>query len=188
MHKSNNRIFKNTIEVMKLCNNEIIINFVLQRYAVFKPKKIIDMSVNKVILVGNVGKDPEMKYFDNDNAIANFSVATNERGFTTSSGTQIPDRTEWHNVVCRRGLAQIAEKFVKKGTLLYIEGKIRTRSYDDQSGVKRYITEIVAESLELLSRKGGGEYEPSAPKPESAPQNSTKQDFDDTSDVDDLPF
>jgi single-strand DNA-binding protein len=188
MHKSNNRIFKNTIEVMKLCNNEIIINFVLQRYAVFKPKKIIDMSVNKVILVGNVGKDPEMKYFDNDNAIANFSVATNERGFTTSSGTQIPDRTEWHNVVCRRGLAQIAEKFVKKGTLLYIEGKIRTRSYDDQSGVKRYITEIVADSLELLSRKGGGEYEPSAPKPESAPQNSTKQDFDDTSDVDDLPF
>ena len=173
---------------MKLCNNEIIINFVLQRYAVFKPKKIIDMSVNKVILVGNVGKDPEMKYFDNDNAIANFSVATNERGFTTSSGTQIPDRTEWHNVVCRRGLAQIAEKFVKKGTLLYIEGKIRTRSYDDQSGVKRYITEIVADSLELLSRKGGGEYEPSAPKPESAPQNSTKQDFDDTSDVDDLPF
>ena len=173
---------------MKLCNIEIIINFALQRYAVFKTKKVIDMSVNKVILVGNVGKDPEMKYFDNDNAIANFSVATNERGFTTSSGTQIPDRTEWHNVVCRRGLAQIAEKFVKKGTLLYIEGKIRTRSYDDQSGVKRYITEIVADSLELLSRKGGGEYEPNAPKPESAPQNSTKQDFDDTSDVDDLPF
>ena len=92
---------------MKLCNIEIIINFALQRYAVYKPKKVIYMSVNKVILVGNVGKDPDMKYFDNDNAIANFSVATNERGFTTSSGTQIPDRTEWHNVVCRRGLAQM---------------------------------------------------------------------------------
>jgi single-strand DNA-binding protein len=171
-----------------LRNNEIIINFALQRYAVFKTKKVIDMSVNKVILVGNVGKDPEMKYFDNDNAIANFSVATNERGFTTSSGTQIPDRTEWHNVVCRRGLAQIAERFVKKGTLVYIEGKIRTRSYDDQSGVKRYITEIIADNLELLSRKAGGEYEPNAPKAESAPQNSPQKDFDDASDVDDLPF
>lgn len=169
-------------------NIEIIINFALQRYAVFKTKKVIDMSVNKVILVGNVGKDPEMKYFDNDNAIANFSVATNERGFTTSSGTQIPDRTEWHNVVCRRGLAQIAERFVKKGTLVYIEGKIRTRSYDDQSGVKRYITEIVADSLELLSRKAGGEYEPNAHKDESVPQNSPQKDFEDASDVDDLPF
>ena len=97
------------------------------------------MSVNKVILVGNVGKDPEMKYFDNDNAIANFSVATNERGFTTSSGTQIPDRTEWHNVVCRRGLAQIAERFVKKGTLVYIEGKIKTRSYEDQRDRKSVV-------------------------------------------------
>ena len=169
-------------------NNEIIINFALQPDAVYKPKKVIDMSVNKVILVGNVGKDPEMKYFENDNAIANFSIATNERGFTTSSGTQIPDRTEWHNVVCRRGLAQIAERFVKKGTLVYIEGKIRTRSYDDQSGVKRYITEIVADSLELLSRKAGGEYEPNPVKSEPTPQNSTQQDFDDSSDADDLPF
>jgi len=114
------------------------------------------MSVNKVILVGNVGKDPEMKYFDNDAAIANFSLATKERGYTTSSGTQVPERTEWHNIVCRRGLAQIAEKFVKKGTLLYVEGKIRSRSYDDQNGVKRYVTEIVADNIELLSRKPGG--------------------------------
>ncbi len=85
-------------------------------------------------------------------------------------------------------IAQIAEKFVKKGTLVYIEGKIRTRSYDDQSGVKRYITEIIADNLELLSRKAGGEYEPNAPKAESAPQNSPQKDFDDASDVDDLPF
>ena len=147
------------------------------------------MSVNKVILVGNVGKDPEMKYFDDNNAIANFSVATNERGFTTSSGTQIPDRTEWHNVVCRRGLAKIAEDYVKKGTLVYVEGKIRTRSYDDQSGVKRYITEIIADSLELLSRRAGaGEFEPSAPKSEPATKESPQQNFDDAADVDDLPF
>ena len=147
------------------------------------------MSVNKVILVGNVGKEPEMKYFDDNNAIANFSVATNERGFTTSSGTQIPDRTEWHNVVCRRGLAKIAEDYVKKGTLVYVEGKIRTRSYDDQSGVKRYITEIIADSLELLSRRTGtGEFEPSVPKSEPTAKQSPQQNFDDTTDVDDLPF
>lgn len=147
------------------------------------------MSVNKVILVGNVGKDPEMKYFDDNNAIANFSVATNERGFTTSSGTQIPDRTEWHNVVCRRGLAKIAEDYVKKGTLVYVEGKIRTRSYDDQSGVKRYITEIIADNLELLSRRAGpGEFEPSAPKSEPTTKESPQQNFDDAADVDDLPF
>jgi len=146
------------------------------------------MSVNKVILVGNVGKDPEMKYFENDNAIANFSIATNERGFTTSNGTQIPDRTEWHNIVCRRGLAQIAERFVKKGTLVYIEGKIRTRSYDDQSGVKRYITEIVADSLELLSRRGEGDNENTGVKYEPKNQNNTPADFNDSSDVDDLPF
>lgn len=115
------------------------------------------MSVNKVILVGNVGKDPEMKYFDNDVAKANFSLATSERGYTTSGGTQVPERTEWHNIVCWRGLAQIAEKFVKKGTMVYIEGKIRSRTYEDQSGVKRYITEVVADNLGLLSRKGGNE-------------------------------
>jgi single-strand DNA-binding protein len=112
------------------------------------------MSVNKVILVGNVGRDPEMKYFDNDVAKANFSLATSERGYTTSGGTQVPERTEWHNIVCWRGLAQVAEKFVKKGTLVYVEGKIRSRSYDDQNGVKRYITEVVADNLELLGRRG----------------------------------
>src|SRR5690606_34672048 len=124
----------------------------------------------------------------NDNTIANFSVATNERGFTTSSGTQIPDRTEWHNVVCRRGLAQIAEKFIKKGTLVYVEGKIRTRSYDDQSGVKRYVTEIIADSIELLSRKGGGEFEQNTPRVEPNQQISNQPDLNESSEIDDLPF
>ncbi|WP_294080637.1 single-stranded DNA-binding protein [Proteiniphilum sp. UBA5384] len=152
------------------------------------------MSVNKVILVGNVGRDPEMKYFDNDVAKANFSLATSERGYTTSGGTQVPERTEWHNIVCWRGLAQIAEKFVKKGTLVYVEGKIRSRSYDDQNGMKRYITEVVADSLELLGRKGGNEegfgnrehengnnYTPSTG---AAPRDEQ----DEISEVDDLPF
>lgn len=112
------------------------------------------MSINKVILVGNVGKDPDVKYFDNGSAVVNFPLATTERGYTAANGTQIPDRTEWHNVVCWRGLAKVAEQFVKKGTQLYIEGKIRTRSYDDQNGIKRYVVEIYADNLELLGRRG----------------------------------
>ncbi len=147
------------------------------------------MSVNKVILVGNVGKDPEMKYFDNDVAVANFSVATNERGYTTSNGTQVPERTEWHNVSCWRGLAKIAERFVKKGTLVYIEGKLRTRSYDDQSGVKRYVTEIVADNLELLSRKDFNEDQSTTQETSTPPNQTVKNnDFESSSEIDDLPF
>lgn len=147
------------------------------------------MSVNKVILVGNVGKDPEMKYFDNDVAKANFSLATSERGYTTSNGTQVPDRTEWHNIVCWRGLAQIAEKFVRKGTMLYVEGKIRSRSYDDQNGVKRYITEIVADNIELLSRKTGGiEGESSGDRHDFSAPTDLPTGSNDISEVDDLPF
>jgi len=157
--------------------------------AVLNLKNYLVMSVNKVILVGNVGKDPEMKYFDNDVAKANFSVATSERGYTTSGGTQVPERTEWHNIVCWRGLAQIAERFVKKGTLVYIEGKIKTRSYDDQNGVKRYITEIIADNLELLSRKGSsGENENSGSKHDYSASDDSTNGMDNNSEVDDLPF
>lgn len=109
--------------------------------------------VNKVILLGNVGKDPEIKYFDNDVAVANFSLATTERGFKTRDGQEIPDRTEWHNIVAWRGLAKLAENYIKKGSQLYVEGKIRTRSYDDANGVKRYITEIVADVINFVGRK-----------------------------------
>lgn len=112
------------------------------------------MSVNKVILVGNVGKDPDVRYFDNGSAVVNFTLATTERGYTAANGTQIPDRTEWHNIVCWRGLAKVAEQFIRKGTQVYIEGKIRSRSYDDQNGIKRYVMEIYADNLELLGRRG----------------------------------
>ncbi|HBG42664.1 MAG TPA: single-stranded DNA-binding protein [Porphyromonadaceae bacterium] len=155
------------------------------------------MSVNKIILVGNVGKDPEIKYFDNDNVKANFSVATSERGYTAANGTQVPERTEWHNIVCWRGLAQVVEKFVKKGTQVYIEGKLRTRSYDDQNGVKRYITEVYADNMELLSRRGGApEHSDSSASnanersynaPNSSP-DSVADLSNNVSDVDDLPF
>ena len=111
------------------------------------------MSVNKVILIGNVGKEPEVKYYDNGVSVANFSVATTERGYKAANGTQVPDRTEWHNIVLWRGLAEIAEKYIHKGSKIYVEGKIRTRTYDDQQGVKRYVTEVWGDNLELLDRK-----------------------------------
>lgn len=110
------------------------------------------MSVNKVILVGNVGKDPEVRYLDKNVAVANFTLATTERGFTMQNGTQVPDRTEWHNIVAWRGLAEIAEKYIRKGSQLYIEGKIQTRSWE-KDGIKRYTTEIYAESIQLLGKK-----------------------------------
>ncbi len=111
------------------------------------------MSVNKVILIGNVGKDPEVRYLDNNIAVANLTLATSERGYTMNNGTVVPDRTEWHNIVLWRSLAEVAEKYVKKGTQIYIEGKIRTRSWDDKDGNKRYTTEIYADNMQLLGRK-----------------------------------
>lgn len=153
------------------------------------------MSVNKVILIGNVGKDPDIRYFDNGSAVVNFSLATTERGYTAVNGTQVPDRTEWHNIVCWRGLAKVAEQFVKKGTQLYIEGRIRTRSYDDQNGVKRYVVEIYADNMELLGRKGdgmseapGASYSQQVPSGQSAaPSMGTPQQTS-ADEADDLPF
>jgi len=121
------------------------------------------MAINKVILVGNVGKDPEVRYFDNGGAVANFTLATTERGYTAANGTVIPDRTEWHNIVVWRALAEVVEKYVRKGAKLYVEGKIRTRTYDDAAGNKRYVTEIYADNMELLDKKPEGQQGPPAP-------------------------
>jgi len=109
------------------------------------------MSVNKVILVGNVGKDPETRYLDESTAITKFPMATSET-YKNRQGERV-STTEWHNVVLWRGLAQVAEKYVKKGTQIYIEGRIKTRSYDDAEGNKKYITEIVGDQMQLLGRK-----------------------------------
>lgn len=109
------------------------------------------MSLNKVILIGNVGKDPEVRYFDAGVGIANFPLATSERGYTLANGTVVPERTEWHNVVVRREQVAFVEKWVKKGSLMYVEGKIRTRHYEDQSGTRRYVTEIHADKVEFFS-------------------------------------
>jgi single-strand DNA-binding protein len=150
------------------------------------------MSLNKVILIGNVGKDPDVRYFDSGNAIANFTLATSERGYKLANGTEIPERTEWHNIVASRDRAQFVEKYVKKGSLMYIEGKIRTRNYDDKDGIKRYITEISADRVEFYSYGSGRRDEQTeggnttgtavnAPGTETTPPPPPEQ-------ADDLPF
>lgn len=106
------------------------------------------MSVNKVILVGHVGKDPDVRHLDSGVAVARFSLATNET-YTDKSGKKVT-QTEWHNIVVWRGLADTVEKYVKAGKLLYIEGKLQTRSYQDKDGVKRYATEVVCDTFRFL--------------------------------------
>lgn len=107
--------------------------------------------MNKVMLIGNVGKEPDVRYYDADQAVAQFPLATTERGYKLPNGTQVPDRTDWHNIVMWKNLAKIAERYVHKGDKLYIEGRIRYRSYDDQKGVRRFVTEVYAENMELLT-------------------------------------
>jgi single-strand DNA-binding protein len=106
--------------------------------------------VNKVILVGHLGKDPEVRHLDNNVSVASFPLATSE---TYNKDGRRVEQTEWHNIVMWRGLADIAAKYLHKGKLVYIEGKIRTRTYEDKEGIKRYATEIVAESFNMLGRK-----------------------------------
>lgn len=105
------------------------------------------------MLIGNVGKEPVVRYYDHDQAVATFSLATTERGYTLPNGTQVPDRTDWHNIVLYRGLAKIVEKYVHKGDKIYVEGRIRYRMYDDPKGMRRYVTEVYADNMELLSPK-----------------------------------
>ncbi len=111
-------------------------------------------SLNKVMLIGNLGKDPEVKSTPSGAKVANFNVATNE-SYTDRNGQKV-DKTEWHRIVMWRGLAEIAERWLKKGSTVYIEGKLTTRSWDDQSGQKRYTTEIVADNMQMLGRRGEG--------------------------------
>jgi len=116
--------------------------------------------MNKVFLKGNVGQDPRITTFQDGGKVAQFTLATTERGFETPDGRKIEPQTTWHNIVVKRtGLAGVCEQFVKKGTPLLIVGKIQTRSYEDNAGQTRYVTEIVVEEMELLGAK----------KPEQAP-------------------
>ena len=120
--------------------------------------------MNKVMLIGNVGLDPDVRFVDQGVCVAQIRLATSERGYTLANGTEVPERTEWHNVVLWRQLAETVDKYVKKGDKLYIEGKIHTRSYEDKQGRTRYITEIWAEAMEMLTPKASS-------APSSAPES-----------------
>ena len=143
------------------------------------------MSVNKAILVGNLGKDPELRYTPSGTAVCTFSLATTDR-FKNKQGEQ-QERTEWHNIVVWAGLAEICGKYLTKGKQIYIEGRIQNRSYDDRDGNKRYITEIVANEMQMLGRagdQGSGGGRPEAPAAEPS-QGSQEPPFNPD---DDIPF
>lgn len=139
-------------------------------------------SVNKVILIGNLGRDPEVRHLENGAVVANFPIATSETYKDRNSGERV-SQTEWHNIVVWRGLAEVAEKYLKKGNSVYIEGKLKTRSWEDKDGNTRYTTEVVADNLTMLGgRPEGTESNQPSTKPANDPGNA----FDD--DTDDLPF
>lgn len=121
------------------------------------------MSLNKVMLIGNVGAEPEVRYVDQGNAVAQLRLATSERAYTLSNGTQVPERTEWHTVLLWRNLAETVEKYVHKGDKLYIEGKLRYRTYDDRNGVRRTVVEVWAENMEMLSPRPQSQVQPEVP-------------------------
>ncbi|MEA3275805.1 MAG: single-stranded DNA-binding protein [Pseudomonadota bacterium] len=150
-------------------------------------------SVNKVILIGNLGADPETRYMPNGNAVANINIATSEQWRDRNTGEN-QERTEWHRVALFGKLGEIAGQYLRKGAKVYIEGKIRTRKWQDQSGQDRYSTEVVADQMQMLDSRGGGASVPfdepgggqpqrvgEAPQPQ--PQPLEKPDFDD-----DIPF
>lgn len=146
--------------------------------------------VNKVILVGNLGKDPEVRHLENGAAVANFSIATTETYKDRTTGER-KDQTEWHNIVLWRGLAEVAEKYLKKGSQVYVEGKLRTRSWE-KDGITRYTTEIVGDNMTMLGGRGdngggasqGGQYQ--QPQAETTPSAAAAAPASDA--TDDLPF
>ena len=130
--------------------------------------------MNKVMLIGNVGKDPEVRYYEADTAVAQVSLATTERGYTLQNGTKVPDRTDWHTVVFWKSLAKAVEKYVHKGDKLFVEGKVRYRTYDDKQGKRQYVTEIWADSLELLTPRAQSKTDV-AQEPKAQPEHTSEQ-------------
>ncbi len=123
------------------------------------------MSVNKVILLGRVGKAPDVRYVAQNQPVASFTLATTDRAYTNANGVKVPERTEWHNIVMWGKNAEIAERYITKGTQIYLEGRLRTRSWEDANKVKRYTTEIYVDNFELLQR----------PREASAPNQQPQQ-------------
>ena len=147
-------------------------------------------SVNKVILVGNLGKDPEIRHLENGATVANFSIATSENYKDRKTGEKV-SQTEWHNIVAWRGLAEIAEKYLKKGQKVYIEGKLKTRSWQDQNGNNRYSTEVITDNLTMLGSAIQNENTSnlSGGQTNKASENKiSENEFSAPNDEDDLPF
>ena len=142
--------------------------------------------VNKVILIGNLGKDPEMWTFEDGTKKASFSLATTE-SYKDKAGNRV-DQTEWHNVVLWRGLAGVAEQYLKKGSSVYIEGKIRTRSYQDKEGMTKYVTEIFADNMTMLGSKGGDQSTGNNFQAPAQSQPQQDNSISQQSEPDDLPF
>ena len=136
------------------------------------------------MLIGNVGKEPVVHYYDADQAVAQVSFATTEKGYTLANGMQVPDHTDWHNLVFFRGLAKVVEKYVHKGYRLYVEGRIRYRLYDDKQGKRHNITEIYVDNMEMLTSRSGA----SAPTSAPAPAPSSTPSPAETTENKDLPF
>lgn len=146
-------------------------------------------SVNKVILLGNLGKDPEVRRLENGAVVASFSIATSEVYTDRTSGEK-KELTDWHDIVVWRGLAEVAEKYIKKGYKVYVEGKLKKRSWQDKEGTTRYTTEIIADVLNIISRPDGSEKNTNnAPySNEGTPPTPSKIDELLDQDTDDLPF
>lgn len=123
------------------------------------------MSINRVTLLGHLGKDPESRVLENGKKVTSFTIATTERAFKTASGVEIPERTDWHNIVAWGGPAEIADKYLFKGAKVYVEGKLKSRSYTDNSGAKKYVTEVFVETIELLDAKKPQTTEPQSTEP-----------------------
>ena len=147
--------------------------------------------MNKVMLIGNVGRDPEVHYFEADQAIAKVSLATTERGYTLPNGTLVPDRTDWHNLMFSKRLAKTVEQYVHKGDKIYVEGRLRNRSYDDKRGIRHQYTEIEVENMELLTQRSFSQTQSqSLQQPQSSQQTQQRQQQQqqDADDNDKLPF
>lgn len=145
--------------------------------------------VNKVILIGNLGADPEVRYLEGGTPVANLRIATSETYKDRTTGER-KTITEWHSVVLWRGLAEIAEKYLKKGNQVYIEGKLRTRSWQDNDGNTRYTTEIVGDNMTMLGRRDDSDsfQKPAANDVESTPKQPDNDPFESAPEEDDLPF
>ena len=142
--------------------------------------------MNKVMLIGNVGTEPDVHYFEADQAVAKLRLATTERGYTLPNGTQVPDRTDWHNLLFDRRLAKIVEKYVHKGDKLYVEGRLRNRSYDDKRGIRHQYTEIEVENMEFLTPRTSVSSTQSSLSSQQAQTN--QQSETDLDNADKLPF